>query len=205
MIEEETTTETSPPTGPASLGQRLVLFLVAAAVILVDHVSKLFIETQLPLNQSWAPIPELSHLFQFTHVSNTGAAFGLFPSGSLAFGLVAAVVAVFIVIYNYQLPAGHFWLRLALGLQLAGALGNLIDRVRQGHVTDFLDFGPWPVFNLADTSIVAGVVILGLLMLQEIKEEREMRERALAAEEPGSEQKSPMSRLQSPPHNEQAT
>ena len=164
----------------ASTGQRMILFLVAALVIVVDHFTKLYIENWLPLNHSWAPVPELGSYFRITHVSNTGAAFGLFPGGSLFFTVIAIVVGAVIILYNYGLPAGHPLLRLALGLQLGGALGNLIDRLRLGHVTDFLDFGPWPVFNVADMAIVAGVVILGFLMIQE---EREMRALAKAERE----------------------
>lgn len=154
----------------STLGQRLILLLVAATVILADQMSKWLVEHQLPLNASWAPFPDYAHLFRITHVSNTGAAFGLFPSGSSLFTVIAAIVAVVILFYNFQLPAGYRILRVALGFQLGGALGNLVDRLRIGHVTDFLDFGPWPVFNLADTAIVAGVVLLGLLMLIEERE-----------------------------------
>lgn len=156
---------------PATTKQRLWALLVAALVIVLDQLSKLFIETRLPLNHAWAPFPEFAHLFRFTHVSNTGAAFGLFPGGSAVFTVIAFVVAAIILVYNFGLPGGHYLLRLALGLQLGGALGNLIDRFRLGHVTDFLDFGPWPVFNLADTSIVSGVIILGFLMVLEQRQE----------------------------------
>lgn len=166
MQEEEFTSSRRQP-APSTLAQRLILVLVAATVILGDQISKWLIEHQLPLNTSWAPLPEYAHLFRITHVSNTGAAFGLFPSGSLLFTVIAALVAVVILFYNFQLTDGYRLLRVALGLQLGGALGNLIDRLRIGHVTDFLDFGPWPVFNLADTAIVAGVLLLALLMLQE--------------------------------------
>jgi signal peptidase II len=120
--------------------------------------------------QSYAPIPALEALFRFTHATNTGAAFGIFPAGGSFFTIVAVVVGLVILYYNYILPGGQLSLRLALGMQLGGALGNVIDRFRLGHVTDFLDFGPWPVFNLADTSIVAGVIILTWLMLQEKRE-----------------------------------
>jgi signal peptidase II len=87
--------------------------------------------------------------------------------------LVALLVAAIILLYNYRLPTGHFLFRIALGLQLGGALGNLVDRIRLGHVTDFLDFGPFPVFNLADASIVAGVLVLVFLMLTETQDESE--------------------------------
>ena len=157
---------------PAPPWQPLMLFLVAVAVLLVDQLTKLTIENTLPLNHSVAPFPEYAHLFRLTHVSNTGAAFGLFPGASPVFMVIALIVGLVIVVYNYTLPAGHMSLRVALGLQLGGAFGNLIDRIRLGHVTDFLDFGAWPVFNLADTAVVAGVIILGYLMFQEEASQR---------------------------------
>jgi signal peptidase II len=171
MIDEVTINEkgkmAAPVERPSTITDQTLLLLVTAAVIVLDHVTKLFVESWLPLHSSWQPWPEYGHLFQFTHVSNTGAAFGLFPTGSNIFMVVAVIVGIIIIIYNYRLPSGNFLFRVALGLQLGGALGNLVDRIRLGHVTDFLDFGPWPVFNLADTSIVAGVVILLFLMLLE--------------------------------------
>jgi signal peptidase II len=184
MTERETTEETTAATmtsgitgtvplaegeSPASTRQRSLMLLMAAVVLVLDQFSKYLIEATLPLYQTWAPIPALAPVFRITHVSNTGTAFGLFPSGSTVFTWVAVLITIAIVYYNYTLPAGQKGLRFALGLQLGGALGNLIDRLRLGHVTDFLDFGPWPVFNLADTSIVAGAILLGWLVLQEQK------------------------------------
>jgi signal peptidase II len=98
--------------------------------------------------------------------------------------VVAILVAVIIIVYNYRLPTGHFLFRAALGLQLGGALGNLIDRIRLGHVTDFLDFGSWPVFNLADASIVGGVAVLVLLMLLEGRETAAQSQPEIPAERP---------------------
>jgi len=220
MEEKPTELETAAAPKPASTAQRSLLLLIAATVIVVDHASKLYVESWLPLNRSWAPLPELAHLFRITHVTNTGAAFGLFPGGSLFFTVIATIVAIFILYYNYQLPAGQVPLRIALGLQLGGALGNLVDRLRLGHVTDFLDFGPWPVFNLADMSIVAGVVVLAVLMVQEQKELREQEERGSEeGEQERAEQRSvnaaqdgatsirdrQMVNLQSTPPNERTT
>ena len=153
-----------------SLLHRSWLFLIAASVVLIDHFTKRIVEFSLPPNQFWAPFPALAELFRFTHVFNTGAAFGIFAEGGFVFSLVAILVAGVIVIYNFTIPPNQLLLRTALGLQLGGAVGNLIDRLRLGHVTDFLDFGPWPVFNLADSAIVAGVVVLGYLMWQEERE-----------------------------------
>jgi signal peptidase II len=156
---------------PASLWERVWLFLVTATIIVIDHFSKLLVESRIALNDSWVPFPEQLPFVRITHVSNTGAAFGVFPSGSVIFTVVAIIVSIVIVLYNYRLPAEHKLLRLALGLQLGGAMGNLIDRLRLGHVTDWMDVGPWPVFNVADASIVGGVIVLALLMLFEKRPE----------------------------------
>ncbi len=169
---------------PARLGEKTVLLLVTAVVLLLDQFSKYMVEAFLPLYTSWSPWPSLAHLFQFTHATNTGAAFGIFPGGSLVFTLVALAVVLFILVYNYTLPGGQWLLRLGLGLQLGGALGNLLDRLRLGHVTDFLDFGPWPVFNLADTAIVVGVVVLAWLMLQEWRADAARSAKAGAERQP---------------------
>ncbi len=135
--------------------------------------------------QSWDIAPWLAPIFRFTHVTNTGAAFGLFPGGGDFFTALAAIVIVAIITYYWHLPDGQWLVRVALGLQLGGAIGNLVDRLRQGFVVDFIDlnFWPlhnWPVFNLADSSIVAGVVLLALLM---IWEERRGRDRQRVAED----------------------
>ncbi|HSM56129.1 MAG TPA: signal peptidase II [Candidatus Sulfomarinibacteraceae bacterium] len=197
--------EPQPDQDPAGGRQKLLLFFVAGAIIIVDHITKLFIEQWLPLNSTWAPIPELAGVFRITHVSNTGAAFGLFPGGSLIFTVIAIIVVGVIIVYNYQLSGSQRLLRLALGLQLGGATGNLVDRLRLGHVTDFLDFGPWPVFNVADASIVAGVVILGILMFREQREEQLRHEREAETGHDDNVQPPVSARLQSSRQNEQAT
>lgn len=157
---------------PSSTRQRAVMIVMAATAIILDQFSKRIVETALPLYEIWAPIPALESIFRFTHVPNTGAAFGLFPTGSLFFAAMAVIVALALIYYNFVLPAGHRALRVALGMQLGGAIGNLLDRIRLGHVTDFLDFGPWPVFNVADTAVVAGAVLLAWIMWQDMKRER---------------------------------
>jgi signal peptidase II len=99
------------------------------------------------------------------------------------FTLVALIVSTAIIIYNFRLEPGHRMLRLALGLQLGGAIGNLIDRLQRGFVTDFMDFGPWPVWNIADLAVVSGTVLLIWIMYQE---EREEKKRAASMPEPNS-------------------
>lgn len=148
--------------------------------MVLDQISKYFVVTRLPPGQSWEVTPWLAPVFQITHVTNTGAAFGLFRGLGNVFIAISAIVVVAIILYYRQVPDGQWMMRVALGLQLGGAIGNnLIDRLRQGFVVDFIDlnFWPlqdWPVFNLADSSIVVGVVLLALLMIGEERRERAM-------------------------------
>ena len=156
----------------------LVLPVMAALVVLVDQLSKYLVLAWLGEGQSWDVAPWLAPIFRITHVTNTGAAFGLFRGWGDFFMIVAAVVIVAIIVYYHQLPDGQRLMRIALGLQLGGAIGNLVDRLRQGFVVDFIDlnFWPlhkWPVFNLADSSIVAGVALLALLMMWEERRARD--------------------------------
>jgi len=151
-----------------------VLFLgVAALIFLVDQASKYLILRNLSLGEAWNPIPFLRPFVTLTHVTNTGAAFGMFRDHGTLFAIVAILVVVGIVVFYRYLPTNQVWLRVSLGLQLGGALGNLLDRVRLGSVIDFIDFKIWPVFNLADTAIVVGVAILAFYLLFTEQEEGE--------------------------------
>jgi signal peptidase II len=180
MSELFPTSESDKPLPPATTWQRSRLIVVAALVLVLDQLSKYAVEAAVPLYQSWAPIPALEPVLRITHATNTGAAFGMFPDGSLIFALAATIVGLAILYYNYILPGGIWLLRLALGLQLGGALGNLLDRLRQGHVTDFIDMGGlWPfIFNVADFAIVSGVILLGWLLIQEQLQEHRARQTA---------------------------
>ena len=172
---------------PSRSWEWLILFLVAGTIILLDQYSKYLVESSLPLFTYYAPIPELENIFRITHVSNTGVAFGLFQNGNTIFTILAIIVSIAIIIYNARLESGHKLLRLALGLQMGGALGNMIDRTRQGYVTDFMDFGPWPVWNIADLAIVSGTILLVLIMFREEREEQ----RAAALEAAAVDQAEP--------------
>lgn len=164
------------PFRPAPFYQKIIPFALAAFLLGADQLSKSLIIARLDVYESYTPIPALAWLFQFTHIHNTGAAFGMFPSGGLFFTAIAIIVAIAIVIYTRKLDAGHYLLRIALGMQLGGALGNLVDRLRLGYVTDFIDVVPFPaIFNIADASIVGGVVVLFYLMLLETIEEQRQK------------------------------
>ena len=140
-----------------------VLLPTIAAVLGVDQLSKYLIRTNLRLGESWPS----DGLFRLTHGTNTGSAFGLFPNQT-AFLIVASVIAIGFLVYFYRTHAlPRPLLRFAIALQLGGALGNLLDRLRTGEVVDFIDLGPWPIFNLADSSIVVGISLLvGILVFR---------------------------------------
>lgn len=138
----------------------MVLFALAGVVVWLDQYTKQLVRTNLPLNVSWNPITWLEPFVTLTYTTNTGAAFGMFQNLGGVFVVVAFVVVVAIVLYYRRLAEGSWLLRVALGLQLGGAVGNLIDRVTRGYVTDFVDVHIWPVFNVADSSIVVGTTLL---------------------------------------------
>ena len=167
--------------------QIVLVFVAAFIVILLDQASKRFIEANVVYNTSWMPWEWLAPFFQITHIGNTGIAFGLFSGGSMIFAIIAIVVTGAIVYIAYTLPAGHLAMRITLGVILGGAIGNLIDRLRQGYVTDFLDFGPWPVFNVADMAVVFGAITLAMLMLREERELKKAEEEALRNNPPVEE------------------
>lgn len=146
---------------------------IATVVVVLDQLTKAWIIDTLPMGESIVPIPALRDYLTFTHLTNTGAAFGLFRNQGFLFVVIALVVVVAIIVYSRYLPTDKWLVWVALGLQLGGAIGNnLFDRVRLGHVTDFIYFynlpiinRPWPAFNIADMAIVGGVALLALVLL----------------------------------------
>jgi signal peptidase II len=162
-----------------------VLPLVAALVIALDQWTKYLVHTNLGLYETYTPIPALKGWFEFHYITNTGAAFGLFQDGNLFFIGIAIVVSVVVLFYYWHLPAGQWLLRLGLGLQLGGAVGNLIDRLRVGNVIDFIHVRYWFVFNLADASLVVGVALMALIFLRQDLDEQQV-ERSAGGEAEGA-------------------
>jgi signal peptidase II len=146
----------------ASASQWLVLALVAGAAVVADQLTKQVVGRTLALGES----VDILGPFQIHHVQNSGIAFGLFASRTSIVIAVTAVAVCAMLLFFARSGGRHPILPVALGLVVGGSIANLIDRVRLGHVTDFLDFVAWPAFNLADTFIVVGVAILfGALVL----------------------------------------
>ncbi len=149
--------------------------LVAILVVIADQVSKNWIRVNVPPNSYIVPISALEPWFKIVHWNNTGAAFGILQGQGGIFIVIAIVVIVAALVYLRYLPAGTWLIKLCLALQLGGAAGNLIDRIQFGQVTDFVLLTlpvkgrvlQWPAFNVADSSIVVGVILLALLLLRE--------------------------------------
>jgi len=148
----------------AGRAQWLALAIVAGAAIIADQLTKQVVGRTLGLGDS----VDLFGPFSIHHVQNSGIAFGLFGSRTAIVIAVTAVAVGAMLVFFARSGRRHPVLPVALGLVLGGSIANLIDRVRLGHVTDFLDLVAWPAFNLADTFIVVGVAILfGTLVLAE--------------------------------------
>src|SRR5213594_4499807 len=140
------------------------LALVAGIAVLVfalDRITKLWIEENIPLYEGRQVVGDYVRI---VHAENTGAAFGLLPERTTLLSILS-VLAVLAIVYYYRQIASSSWLVTAtLGMQLGGAAGNLVDRVRQGFVVDFIDVGVGDVrfwaFNVADSSIVVGIILV---------------------------------------------
>jgi signal peptidase II len=129
---------------------------IMAIALLLDQLTKWQVIERLSVGESWPS----TGFFRFTHAWNTGTAFSLFQGqGDILTWVSLAAVGVLIWIYK-SINDPPWVLRIAFGLQFGGAIGNIVDRVRIGHVTDFIDVGLWPIFNIADSSIVVGIGLM---------------------------------------------
>lgn len=171
-------TPTSAASRPANrLIRRLVAsVLIACGVLAADQLTKWLAQTYLSRLPDQS-IPIVDDLVRLTYVANRGAAFGILQNQTLFFVVIGIGVIVVIVASYRYFPVNGILLNLALGLQLGGAVGNLIDRLRHGFVVDFIDVAlrragsgevplEWPVFNLADSAIVVGVGILAFHLMR---------------------------------------
>ncbi len=135
---------------------RIVFVVVAAAVFVLDRVTKSIVAAQVPYGTE---VPVIDHLVGITHVHNSGAAFGIAPAGAGLFLVASLVVAVGLAVYVFRNP-GSGLMSGVLGLVMGGTLGNSYERLVNGTVTDFINFHFWPVFNVADSAVSIGVVLL---------------------------------------------
>lgn len=141
--------------------------LTAAVVLALDRLTKLWVEKAIPLYGSWPA----TGFFRITHGENTGAAFGIFQNSRLVLAIISGIgiiVVLFIALWFSKRFVFLSWRSslLALGLLLGGTMGNFIDRAFIGHVTDFIKVGPWPDFNVADSSLVVGSILLAFNLIR---------------------------------------
>ena len=139
---------------------------VVLLVVLADQLTKAWIRANLAYGQSIHDIG----FFRFLHVQNTGASFGLFQEHSVTLAVIDVVGIVVILVLTILLRSrwsfyDSMLVRVGIAMVMAGTIGNLIDRLRLGHVTDFLDFKVWPVFNIADSSAVVGTIIIAVCLI----------------------------------------
>ena len=132
------------------------LAAVALAAVTADQLTKHLVASEVPLDDEVQVVGPLS----IHHVQNSGIAFGFFASATAAVIVLTTIAVGWMIGYFARSGARHPLLPVAVGLLLGGSASNLADRVRLGHVTDFLDFRYWPAFNLADSFIVIGVGML---------------------------------------------
>ncbi len=144
----------------------MVFFIAALLVAAADQLSKFWIRSNLALGES---LFELG-FFHIRRIHNTGAAFGLFQDHSFLLTVIAIIAVLFLLLVVFVVYRQFLFLddrlgRLTLGLILGGAIGNLLDRLLFGYVTDFIDFTVWPAFNVADSAITVGVTLLVYAMI----------------------------------------
>lgn len=163
-----------------------VLVGLAAIIVALDQWTKWLVRTNLPFQSTWLPagMEWLTPYARIVNWSNSGAAFGTFQNGNTVFSILAVIVIIAILYYYPRVEANDWTLRLAMGLQLGGAAGNLVDRLILHRVTDFIAIGSFPVFNVADASISVGVAVLLLgVWLKERSEKRQLARKDATEEE----------------------
>ncbi len=167
----------------------ILLWLTALTVFAADQATKLWVQRTFRLYEARS----LGDSFPWNQVGilrtyNTGAAFGILADYGTFFAVVAVVVILGILVYYRRLPPQQWWLFLSFGLQLGGAMGNLADRLRLGHVVDLIRVGSFPIFNVADTAIVSGVLILAWHLWREERHEQTSgaEEESVGARFPGN-------------------
>ena len=136
----------------------LALFLLGVAFLAIDQASKAWVRLTFAPGESHPLIDGLLHL---TYVQNSGAAFGILQGRTELLVALTLALGVYALFRRAELRQAPWGMRLAYTLAISGAAGNLVDRIRLGWVTDFIDIRVWPVFNVADSQIVAGVILLG--------------------------------------------
>ncbi len=149
------------------------LLLLAAVIIPADQITKYLVRAYIPINGSWTPIQALPFI-QIVHWRNDGVAFGMFQGMGWVFTILSFLVAGAIFYYFPKIRKEDPFIRWALAIEFGGAIGNLIDRLTIGQVTDFVKIGGFAVWNIADACITIGVILLMIgFIIQEVREKRQ--------------------------------
>lgn len=135
----------------------------------LDQVSKWLVRDAMDLGQS---IPIISSLMSLTYIENRGAAFGIMAGGRVLFIALTFLLLAFLLLYRHQNKHQSLLLEISTGLIIAGALGNLIDRIVKGSVTDFIDFHFFPIFNVADIAVTCGVFLMAVFIFKDENKSR---------------------------------
>ena len=155
----------------------LKVFSISAFVVLIDQLTKLAARAFL---RGQEPVNILGEYCRLTYLENPGMAFGIRVGGPAFFTVFATLASLVVLIYLFRLRGDRSGARFALALIFGGAVGNLIDRLLYGQVVDFIEVGVknfrWPVFNVADSAVTVGMILLIVLVLTERQEEREVAE-----------------------------
>ena len=141
--------------------KNIFIFSTGLIILILDQLTKLFIRKNLQLNKS---IPIIKDVLHLTYITNTGSAFGLFKNFNLLFIIFSIIVIITVLFLIRKVKENERFLQIAFGFLLGGTLGNLIDRLISGTVTDFIDFRIWPVFNVADSAVTVSVIIFIILL-----------------------------------------
>ena len=174
----------------------VILVGVAALIVALDQWTKYLVRTRIPFGESWSPWQWLEPYVRIVHWQNTGAAFGMFQGFGIVFTILAIIVAIAILYYYPHVPSTEWALRVAMVMMLGGAIGNLVDRLTIGTVTDFISVGTFAVFNVADSSISVGTAILIVAVWLSERKEKKLaagkQEQAQNTGEPPTEEKPPL-------------
>ena len=138
-----------------------IFYVLTIVVIICDQLTKYVVRETIPLYETFIEVG----IFSIVHGQNTGSAFGLF-AGFTNYLIVASLIGLALILYFFVKQASaNLFVRIAVGLIVGGAVGNLIDRVKDGFVVDFISVGWWPAFNVADSAISIGMTVMVLFMI----------------------------------------
>jgi len=140
----------------------IVTILFTGTIVTLDQILKKLVEASLSVSES---IPIVRNILHITYIRNTGILFGMFKGYNFLLIFISALAILGIIFYMF-FGSRNLYRHICLVLILSGAIGNLIDRFLRGYIVDFIDIRIWPVFNLADTAITIGIILLGISLIR---------------------------------------